>query len=410
MHNIWLVAQREFITNIRKKSFLFAVFGVPLMMIGIFIIVYIVEETAANSGIVAEQMGYVDSANIISLESDKFIAFEDNAAAETALEAGTIALYFEISPDYSESGDVSLYALENVASESKSEIIEFLIENLSAQLGDNVHLERLLAPVELEVYLQSSQRQLTQTAFIGVIVTPFIFTTILIMSLQLSSTFLMSGVVEEKTNRIMEILITSITPYELLSGKLLGIGALGLIQMLIWLAVALVAAAFGGQIEILSGLSFPPDFIVFVLLYFILSYFLYSSILAGLGAIVGSEQESRTVAGLVSFFLAIPYFAIFLVFSDPHSPILTALLIFPMTSAMTYLMLYPFAAIPLWHIGISLLLLFASTWFVTWAAARIFRWALLFSGKFPSPKLLLRVIAGKQEIGVTSAGKKEQRA
>lgn len=410
MPNIWLVAQHEFITNIRKKSFLFAVFGVPLLMAGIFAIVYFVEETAANSGIVAEEMGYIDSADFISLESEKFIPFVDSAAAEAALETGTIALYFEIAPAYFETGEVSLYALENVASDSKREIQSFLIENLSAQLGDDVHLERLLTPVELEVYLQTSQKQLSQTAFFGVIMTPFLFTTILIMALQLTSTFLMSGVVEEKTNRIMEILITSITPYQLLTGKLLGIGALGMLQMLIWLGVALVAATFGGQIEILSGLSFPPDFILFVLLYFILSYFLYSSILAGIGAIVGSEQESRTIAGLVSLFLAIPYFAIMLVFTDPHSPILTALLIFPMTSAMTYLMLYPFTVIPLWQVGISMVVLLFATWFVTWAAARIFRWALLFSGKFPSPKLLLRVIAGKQEIGVTTAAKKEQSA
>jgi ABC-2 type transport system permease protein len=408
MRNIWLVAQHEFSINIRKKSFLFAVFGVPLMMAGIFAIVFLVAEAAEDSGIVAEHIGYVDAANLIHLESEKFMAFADAAAAQAALDSGTIDLYFEINPTYLSDGQVPIYANDNVSAETEDAIEVFLVENLSAQLESDAPSERLLDPVTLDIFVESSQKQLSETGFIGVLVTPFIFTTVLIMSLQLTSGFLMSGVVEEKTNRIMEILITSISPYQLLTGKLLGIGALGLIQMIVWLGLAVVGAAFGGQVELLSGLSFPPDYIVIVLLYFVFSYFLYASILAGIGAVVGSEQESRAIAGMISLFLAIPYFFIVTVFTAPQSPILTGLLIFPFSAAMMYMMLYPFTTIPPWAIANSLVVLIISTWFFTWASARVFRWALLFSGKLPSIKLLWRVIRGKQEIGVVSTGKKEQ--
>jgi ABC-2 type transport system permease protein len=412
MHNIWLVAQHEFSSNIRKKSFLFSVFGVPLLMAGIFAIVFLVAQAAEDSGIVAERIGYVDLANLITVEAPNYIPLEDAVEAQEALQAGTVDLYFVITPFYFSNGNVPIYAADNVSAESKEEIELFLVENLTAGINTDAPSERLIEPMDLEIYLESNQKKLSETAFIGVIVTPFVFSTVLIMALQLTSGFLMSGVVEEKTNRIMEILITSISPYELLTGKLLGIGLLGLLQMLVWIAFGVVGAAFGGQIEFLSGLSFPPEFILIVLLYFFFTYFLYASILAGVGAVVGSEQESRTIAGIVSLFLALPYFAIYFVFTDPESPILTALLLFPMSAAMSYMMLYPFASILLWQVILSLVLLVFSTFAVTWAAARVFRWALLFTGKLPNPWVLWSVIRGKQEIGVVpnNKPKKEQAA
>lgn len=412
MRNILLVAEYEFLSNIRKKSFLFAVFGVPLMMLGIFAVVFLVQNAAEDSGIVADQIGYVDLNNLITLESPMFIEQADARVAQAALEAGEIDTYFVITPFYLNDGNVPIYAAGNLADESKDAIQVFLVENLSAQVTSTAPAERLIEPINLEIFLESSQKQLSQTGFIGVLVSPFIFTTVLIMALQLTSGFLMSGVVEEKANRVMEILITSITPYQLLTGKLLGLGALGLVQMLVWLVLAVLSASFGGQVEALSGLSFPPDYVLLVLLYFVLSYFLYASILAGIGAVVGSEQESRTIAGVISFFLAIPYFCVFLLFNDPQSPILTALLIFPLTSAMMFMMLYPFITIPFWQVALSLGLLVLASWFVTWAAARVFRWALLFSGKLPGIGLLWRVVRGKQEIGVVSKAnsKKEQAA
>src|SRR5215510_8783582 len=104
MNNIWLVAQHEFITNIRKKSFLFAVFGVPLMMAGIFAIVFLVSAAAEDSGIVADNIGYVDASNLISVESEQFTPFEDTAAAQAALDAGTTDVFFELQEDYLSSG------------------------------------------------------------------------------------------------------------------------------------------------------------------------------------------------------------------------------------------------------------------------------------------------------------------
>jgi len=201
----------------------------------------------------------------------------------------------------------------------------------------------------------------------------------------------------------MEILITSITPYQLLAGKLLGLGTLGLIQIGIWLIMGVIGVQFGGDFEFLSGVVMPIDFIIVTLSYFVLTYFLYSSLLAGIGAVVGSEQESRTYAGIVSMLLAIPFFFFSVLILNPDSPIFTFMLFFPFTSGMTYMMKYPFTTIPLWQVLSSLSILAVSTFVVTWAVAKVFRWALLLYGKKPNPLTLWRVIRGTEDIGVIPA-------
>jgi ABC-2 type transport system permease protein len=232
------------------------------------------------------------------------------------------------------------------------------------------------------------------------------------MALQLSSTFLMSGVVEEKSNHIMEILVTSITPYELLTGKLLGLGALGLIQMLVWIVLAVIGIQFSDNLEFLSGIALPLDFLVIVLVFFVLTYFLYSSVLAGIGAVMGSEQESRTYAGAVSLLIGVPFFFVSVLIFNPDSPIFTFMLFFPFTAAMTYMLKYPFTGVPFWQVMMSLSILTFSTILVTWAAAKVFRWALLLYGKKPTIKTLWQVISGRQEMGVvpTKSAEMEQSA
>lgn len=400
MRNIWLVAQHEFSTNIRKRSFLFAVFGVPLMMAVIFGITIFVGIRAEEGGIVAQQIGYIEQVEVISLESDIFTVYDNIETATFALDSEAIDAFFVLTPLYLTTGDVQLYSNGRVSEETRDAIEVFLVENITDTVVTDAPPERLIDPVDFVMYMENTGRELTLPGMIGLFLTPILFAIVLLMALQLSSTFLMSGVIEEKSNHIMEILITSISPYQLLTGKLLGLGALGLIQMLIWLTLAAIGIQFNGNLEILSGVVLPLDFIVTVLIYFVLTYFLYSSLLAGIGAVMGSEQESRTYAGVVSMLIAIPFFFISVLILNPESPIFTVMMYFPFTAGMTYLLKYPFTTIPLWQLGLSLSILATSTVFVTWAAARVFRWALLLYGKKPNIRTLWSVISGQQDMGV----------
>lgn len=412
MLNIWLVAQHEFMTYIRKRSFLFAVFGMPLLMAVIFAIVYFVNTTAEEQGIVAQEIGFVDNADLgLAVSSDdtqvKFISFPDEASARVALENKTVDAYFVLPVSYIAQGDVPLYANDTVSHETRAQIELFLVANLTSSVKSNMPSERLLNPINFHLFLENNQREVNESGIIGLLLVPLFFSVVLILAIQLSSTFLMSGVVEEKGNHIMEILITSITPYELLTGKLFGLGALGLLQISVWLVVSLIGLTFAGNLEFLAGVSMPVDFIITILIYFILTYFLYGSILAGIGAVVGSEQESRTYAGIVSLFVGIPFFFLSFLLFDPNTPIFKGLMLFPLTAAMSYMLRFPFSTIALWEIVLSLVLLTLTTLLITWAAAKVFRWALLLYGKKPNLITIWRVMRGTSDIGTMPEARKE---
>jgi ABC-2 type transport system permease protein len=153
----------------------------------------------------------------------------------------------------------------------------------------------------------------------------------------------------------------------------------------------------------LSGVSFPPDLVILALIYFLLNYFLTASIMAGIGAAVGSEQESRQVAGIFGFVTAVPFFFIFTFFEDPNGAIPTFLTLFPLTSPLVVILRSAFTAIPTWQIIVSLALLTLTTLAVTWAAARVFRWMLLMYGKKVGIKTIMQALRSRQ-MGTTATG------
>ena len=169
----------------------------------------------------------------------------------------------------------------------------------------------------------------------------------------------------------MEILITSIKPMELLAGKILGLSALGMIQILVWIIMGGVLLAFGGNNEFLSSVEIPLDFVLLAIVYFFLTYLMFASLLAGIGAVVGSEEESRQYAGILSLVVAVPFFFFVQFLTDPNSPIITALTFIPFTSAMTVILKTPFAPVPAEQIIVSLAILVLTTIFIIWISNSI---------------------------------------
>ena len=116
--------------------------------------------------------------------------------------------------------------------------------------------------IDMTVYLQQSNRELSEEALPGLVVFPLIFAVIFVIATQVTSGFLMSGLVDERTNRVMELLVTSVTPAQLLAGKILGLFLLGLTQLVIWIVMILLVITFGQDIPFLSGISLPFDLVV----------------------------------------------------------------------------------------------------------------------------------------------------
>jgi ABC-2 type transport system permease protein len=408
MHKAWLVAKHEYLTNIKRKGFLFGAFGVPLLVVAIMVIVAAIAVDSETNTERVGAVGYVDQSGILADPVDQPETYRVYASADdaqSALNSGEIGAYFVVQPDYMNTGGVQLVSGTGVPEALLDEFDEFLVANVGRSISPDL-LERLKDPVEMSVVSLDSGRVIEESAIFALIFAPIIFVFVFIMASQTTSGYLMSGVVEEKSSRIMEILVTSITPFQLLFGKILGLGALGLTQLIIWIGGAYITLSLGQNLEFLAGVTIPTDLLIIGIIYFLLGYFFLASLMAGIGAVVGSEQESRQFAGIFSLVLVIPFFAITTFITDPNGAVPIALTLFPLTSPVSVMLRMGFASIPAWQLIVSIALLLLTTIFTVWASAKIFRWALLMYGKRPGLREILRALRRPPTMATTATGER----
>jgi len=405
MHKAMLVARREFLHNVRRPAFLFASFGAPILIIALLAIIMTVAIQAETDTTRVGTVGYVDLSGVLAQAIEKPEAFQpypDEASARAALEAQEIGAYFVVPEDYLESGEVMLYSFNDAPEALEDEMDDFLVSNLGAQIANEDVLERLRSPIDLAVQTLDSGRVIPESAAPALFILPFIFVFIVMMASQLAGGYLMSGVVDEKSNRIMEILITSVTPFQLLLGKMVGLGALGLLQVVVWPVLGVIGLSLANALDMLTGIVIPTDLAIIGIVYFLLSYVLYASFAASAGAVIGSEQESRQVAGFFGFLSMVPVIFIFNFMTDPNGTIPVVLTLIPVTAPTAVMLRLGFGSVPQWQLVVSMALLVLMTLVVVWASARVFRWSLLLYGKRPTPREIWRAIRSAPRMAVTA--------
>jgi len=237
---------------------------------------------------------------------------------------------------------------------------------------------------------------------------------LIMMFIIIYGNMVMRSVIEEKTNRIVEIIISSVKPFQLMMGKIIGTSLAGILQFVIWIILGVIlmfiaSAVFGfnmsssgeippemlesGQQEITLNLqvimnelrNLPIATLLFsFIIYFIGGYFLYSSFYAAIGAAVDNETDSQQflLPIIMPLVLAV-YIGFFTVINDPHGTVATVFSMIPLTSPIVMLMRIPFG-VPWWQIAISIAILFATFLFVVWFAAKIYRVGILMYGKKPT--------------------------
>ncbi|MBN2471415.1 MAG: ABC transporter permease [Anaerolineae bacterium] len=405
MRKIWLIARREYLYNFRRRSFLFTAFGVPafsfLMM---FVIFNLLEGTFTETGQLGT-VGYVDAAGVLAEaveRPEEFAAFPEAESAHAALLAGEIGAYFVLPEDFLQTGQVDAFAEENVPEGIQSQFTDFVEANLTLRVPPEVNLDRILNPMNLTMVEVATGESLeNENAFIARFMTPFVFAFIFLMAVNTTSQFLMSGVVEEKENRMMEILITSVRPLEMLWGKVLGLGLLGLTQVLLWGAAGVLFLQ--AQPEIAAAVQISPDFVAIGLVYFVLGYFLNAAIMAGIGAAVTAEQEGRQFAGLLTLPAVLPFILMITFIQDANGAVPVLLSLFPLTAPVSMLMRIPMTAVPAWQIVLSLALLVAAVLGVIWLAAQVFRIGLLMYGKRLSLRAIFAAVRQGRKTMLTTA-------
>lgn len=407
MIKLLTVAWREYYYNLRRPAFLFAAFGTPIIIAASFFLGGAfgddnnIEDLAAYG-----QVGYVDlsEAQVLAPEKkpedqpDVFVRYEDEAAARAALDEGNLKAFFVLPANYLASGRLNLYSYESVPDNVKDLIDSFLLLNLSDGLETDIPIERVRDTVtDMTVKLADSGRVVDEGGLFFLLMLPMLFAILLMTSSFTTSGFLMSGLVEEKTNRVIEVLVTSVTPMQLLAGKILGLCLLGLTQVLILIISGFVGMVLAQRLDFLTDALIPVDMAILGIIYYLLSYFLLAAFLAGIGAVAGSEQESRQFSAFLTIPFMIPLFFIVNFILDPNGTGPVILSLIPITAPMAMMIRVGVTNVPTWQIIASLGILALTVIVTIWFSARVFRWGLLLYGKRLDLRQLLRVILRRED-------------
>jgi ABC-2 type transport system permease protein len=410
LSKVWIVAWREFYFNLRRPAFLFAAFGTPAIIIGAVLLGAASGDDGATRLADYGAIGYVDASAEAVLSpgvipdglGEAFVAYPDEAAARAALDDGTLAAYFALPANYMASGRVNIYSDDDVPERVEEAIETLLVANLSAGIEADLPAARLANPVgESTVLLADSGRVVDEGGVVFLLLLPFMFALLLLISSLTTSGFLMSGLVEEKTNRIIEVLVSSASPMQLLGGKIVGLFALGLLQVIVLLGFGFGTLAVAQRLDFLTGIVIPADLVILGVIYYLLSYFMLAGLMAGVGAVAGSEQESRQISAFITLPFMLPLFFLTSFLLDPNGSLAVIFSLIPFTAPMAVLLRIGITAVPAWQVIASLLIMTLTALLITWLAARVFRWGLLAYGKKIAPLRALRAVLRRGEPAST---------
>ncbi len=424
-----IVAKREFWVTVRKKSYIILTVGMPFFMVLYMALVSIPGVMIEKKERARKTVGIVDNAGIINLESFEInsgdkkegvnlentfmnsgsemykalladvepILFENSVNAETALKENRISMFYFIPEDYMANGNVQSYSSGGSFFSSKGKtgfLRKLLVSSLLFGAVDEGTQARIENPLNVTEYVMEEGRFIEKNIVreLGYVAVPLAFGMLLLMSIMMSSGYLLQGVAEEKENRVIEVILSSIDPDELLMGKLLGLGTAGLIQMFVWVTLAWGAVAYVSAFVFaeLSALDIRFSSLVISFVFFILGFLLFGSLMAGTGSLGNNQKESQQLSMIWSLSAVIPMFFIILIIDEPNSLLSRILSYIPLTSPITMITRVATGKVPWWEIPLSIIVLTAAIFLSIKFFSKVFRVGLLMYGKRPGFRDILR--------------------
>jgi ABC-2 type transport system permease protein len=410
MNKTLLVLRQEIITILTRPSYLFALFGIPIIGALVFIIAGQFSKGFSapsfftqliSSPQTVQAQGYVDQSGIIkelpaSIPAGTLLPLPDEATAIQALEQGEISAYYIIPADYIQTGEITCIRTDfnPLGSSSQSALLDWVLTvNL---LGGDEQLASLVNnPANIQKAPLSAAPQREESNMLTYFL-PYGVTMIYYFIILSSASLMLSSVAKEKENRVMEVLMVSVTPRQLLTGKIIGLGLVGLLQTITWVGTGRILLALGGTTFNLSAaFQLPTSFLVWGLVFFLLGYAVYASLMAGLGSLVPNMREASQATILVIFPLIVPIFLINVLIEEPHSLISTIMSLFPFTAPVAMMARLASGGVPLWQSLLAAGLLLATAMLVIRAVARMFRAQSILSGQPFSRKVFINALLGK---------------
>jgi ABC-2 type transport system permease protein len=392
MNKTLLIFRHEFRHTIKRKAFIILTLIVPaLVLIGIGIFQLV---SPGEPSVETTTIGYVDEAGGFDQFTTEgyieLVRFDTPADATAALINGDVSDYFIIPSDYVSTGVVNRYTLKRQLETPPAisiAIKNFLTSNILADKVPPETVYRIEAPLSLvTTRLTETGEVATEQGGYGNVIIPAIFGLLLALSLQASSMYLIEGLGDEKESRLIEVLLSSVSPRQLLTGKVLGLGAAGLVQVVVWLIslpllLNLASSTIGG---FFSTIQLPANFLVLGIIYFILGYLLFAALSAGVGAISPSAREGQPLAMIYAMLVFVPLWFASLLFIFPDSPIWVVLTIFPLTAPVAVMLKLGVTGIAGWELATSLAVIVLSIIGALFLSVKAFRVYLLMYGKRPS--------------------------
>lgn len=423
---LWQVFLYELRRNFRRKGYLFTTFGIPLIAIALLLAYHVINApnqssepaTSSESGgafsvpmdiTAGRAIGLVDHAGVtdkLSLRlkvrlsvTDAIRFFPDEAAADAALQAGEIDSYYIVAADYLETGGVTLVlptlSLDRI---TEQPIRELLRDALRQEIENEALYKLLVNPSNVrQVNTQRDAPDGAMQDFNTSFLLVYLFVIALLMSLFLTNGYLLQAVIEEKENRVVEILVATVRPMQLLAGKILAHGALGLFQMVTWVAALLIVLQLGAvlpTLTVLARMFIPLDVLPLVLLFFVLAYLLFAAAYGIVGALSTTMREGPQYVVLFTLPAVIPLYFISVFVETPDATLPVVLSLIPITAPLAMVMRLLVTAVPLWQIALSTALLVLSIVLLMWLAGRLFRVQVLLAGQPPRLRDLMRLVRG----------------
>ncbi len=431
MSKLKLIIYREFIAKVRNKSFLIMTFLSPLLMVGMGYLVYFLMQKNDEK---VKRIAYVDNSGLFSsddFKDTKTIKYTDYTAlgvdeTKKKVEAGNY--YGALLIPKKDSLEILAKSIEFYSKESPGmSIIENLEGNVNRRLRNikmtdlgidlaKIKASKISSNIKMFNFSGEESSKLINGIKIGV---GTLAGYLLMMFVIIYGTSVMRSVIEEKTSRIIEIIVSSVKPFQLMMGKIIGNASAGLLQFLIWgiliFVIGTIAASLfginitemqstkmtteqleamkqvagGGKMELIiqEVLRLPllKMFVLFIF-YFLGGFMLYSSLFAAIGAAVDNETDTQQfMMPIMAPLMLAVYVGAFTVINDPHGPVSVAFSYIPLTSPIVMLMRVPFG-VPWWEIIISMALLLITFVGIVWLAAKIYRVGILMYGKKPTYK------------------------
>jgi len=399
MDKALLIFRHEFLHTIKRTGFIILTLALPvlaLLGIGVFHII----SGVARPPVEVTRIGYVDEVvgfdQFTTQGNITFVRFDTREAATQALLKKNITEYFVIPPDFISTGIIKRYIIQKEVTPPPATTIaikNYLSSNLLVGKVPASTIDRIEAPLNLvTITLTSTGAVAPQQGGFANFIIPGVFSLLLMFALIFSSIYVLQSLSEEKENRLMEILLSSVSTRQLLTGKVLGLGAAGLAQIIIWvisfpLLLKLASSSIGGFI---STIQLPANFLALGVVYFILGYSVFAVLSASVAAISPTVQEAQGYSSIYTLFAIAPFWCFSLLLLFPNNPVWIVFSIFPFTAPVLVMLRLGLTGVPVWQLAVSITALVLCIIGGLLLASKLLRTYILMYGKRPNLGEIIR--------------------